>query len=304
MLNRCISLLVFALSLPSLAADYRADKKIYQAVQEAQQQLERQQSQQAMQALQDLLPQAKTPYERALVQHTLGYAALQQKQPATARQAFAAALKSAALPPSVSQPMQRTQAQLLIQAGQVQSGLQLLRRWRKAVKHLQVSDHQLFAYAYTELKQAANAAWHLQKAIQKSPQAPLAWYQQLLAAHLQAQQDDKAIKVLLQLVRLQPQKHQYWQHLAQLYMEQKQPQQALAVLALAQRKGALNADLLVWLAHLYVQQAQPLRAAQLLEQAFAQGLLAQKPKHLRLLAVAWAQARETDKAARIWAMLD
>ncbi len=293
-------LLMCCLSLPSAAADYTARANIYQGVAQAQQQLEQQQAEQATQSLQALLPQAKTAYERALIQQSLGYAALQQKNHTAAQQAFAAALASAALPPSVQQQIQRTQAQLLIQNGHIQSGLDLLRQWRKTAKGLQVADHQLFAYAYTQLQQAANAAWHWQQAIQKTPNPPEAWYQQLLAAHLQAAQNDKAIDVLRQLIQQQARNPHYWQQLAQLYLRQKQPQQALATLALARRKNLLNTDSLRGLAHLYVQQGQPHSGATLLEEAFAQGRLAKNADNLRLLAVAWERAREVEKARQIW----
>ncbi len=281
---------------PLLAADhYVAHPDIYHAVRQAQQALDQQRYQSALQTLQQQLPHASTPYEQALLQQNIGVAQLQQGQVAVAVKAFAKALKLKALPPKEQLQLQRIQAQGLIQTGKITQGLAVLRRWRKQAKALKVADHQLFAYAYTQLKQPAKAAWHVQKAIQKTAQPPIAWYQQLLNHHMQAQQWAKAIKVLHQLLNQQPQNTRYWQQLVRLYLQQDQKEQALAALRLAQRQGVMDADLLYLSAHLALQQGQPLTAVRLLEQAFARqpSVKTEKMQHLWDLAREHARERHT-----------
>ena len=107
----------------------------------------------------------------------------------------------------------------------------------------------------------------------------------------------RAVKPVM--IRLFPDRDDYWRQLSGIRMTLNQPAQALAVMELMMRSGRLTREPeLIQLARLYLYQEIPYKAARLLEDAMKAGQIRKSADNRTLLATAWALARERDQAIR------
>jgi len=134
----------------------------------------------------------------------------------------------------------------------------------------------------------------LQKA--KLPKEP--WLQLALSLYFENKRYRDAARILEQLVTRFPKK-QYWMQLSAVYSELDENKKALGALEMAYVQGMLNDEReLTNLAQLYLFNEVPYKAARVLDKGMADGKIKGTSQSWELLANAWLNARERDKALR------
>jgi tetratricopeptide (TPR) repeat protein len=105
-------------------------------------------------------------------------------------------------------------------------------------------------------------------------------------------------RLLYDAIRVYPGDRVFWQTLANLHLERQQEDKALAVLMLAYRQGVLDEKDLPYVAQLHIHMGAPEKAARLLELWGEEGKLAISYDHLTQQARGWLLAREHDNALK------
>ena len=129
------------------------------------------------------------------------------------------------------------------------------------------------------------------------------WLQMLMAAHYQEKHYPQTAKVLDELLRINPQREDYWQQQVGVYQILKRFDKALQSLELGYAGGYISKpDSIILLVQLLINQNIPERAGRILQKHINNGDLELNDRNWKLLAAAWQQGRERDKAAE--AMLE
>jgi tetratricopeptide (TPR) repeat protein len=239
------------------------------------------------------------PYEKAIVQQTLGYLYSSQENYKQAAVFFQQALDSGALPDKVSHNLKYNLAQLLLADEQYKAGLSMLEAWLKVEASPPNSAYVLLASGYYRVKNYPQVVKHISTAIERDKSTSEAWHQLLLSAHLELKQYKAAIKVLETLITLYPYQKNYWNQLTALYLQQNKEFTALAVRMLSQRLELGDGKTLISLADMYRYLHIPYKSAQLLNDALEKGTIAQDFDNLTRLADSWLAAKEAEKAATV-----
>jgi tetratricopeptide (TPR) repeat protein len=242
---------------------------------------------------------ADRPYEKAVVQQTLGYLYSSQENYKKASEFFQAALDSGALPDKVSHNLQYNVAQLLIADEQYKKGLLMLEAWLKKEASPSNSAYVLLASAYYRVQNYQQVVKHIGTVIERDKSAKEGWYQLLLSAHLELKQYKAAIKVLETLITLYPYQKNYWNQLTALYLQQNKEFTALAVRMLSQRLELGDGKTLISLADMYRYLHIPYKSARLLDEALGKGVIPKDFDNLSRLADSWLAAKEIEKAAAV-----
>ena len=154
----------------------------------------------------------------------------------------------------------------------------------------------LMAHCLYQLKQHKESANVIQQTIQTSQKPEESWYQ-LLRANYQILEDFPAVaKVLEDMVTLFPKKD-YMLALSAIYSQMEKPEKQLVLLEGLFETGQLDSEPhLKALATILLQQELPIKSAKVLSQGLNAGFIEPSLDNLRLLAQAWLQAREDNKA--------
>lgn len=95
-----------------------------------------------------------------------------------------------------------------------------------------------------------------------------------------------------------------WRQAVALYQRLDEPGRAAALWEAGYRRGVLEGEAaLLTRVRLHIDGGTPARAGEILKAAFDEGRLVESDEHLRLLARAWTEARDRDRALRAWQQL-
>jgi tetratricopeptide (TPR) repeat protein len=123
------------------------------------------------------------------------------------------------------------------------------------------------------------------------------WYQLLLASYLELEDYKNGADLLEIIVKLFPNKKNYFMQLAALYGELGKDQQSFAVLVMADKQGFITEESeLVRLARMYMFHETPIKGAEIMLRGFNSKSVKRSPEHLEILANAYFNSREFDKA--------
>jgi tetratricopeptide (TPR) repeat protein len=295
-----ILLLMTSVTMAKEDSQYLLTAKTYKALSAAQALMEADKFSAAETQLMSLLDKTESSsYERAVVQQTLGYLYSSLEEYTKASSLFQQALDSNALPEKVSHDLLYNLAQLFLADEQYNKGIVMLEKWLKAETSPPNSAHVLLASAYYRVKNYKKTVEHISIAIKKDKSVKEAWYQVLLAAHLELKQYKSAISVLETLITLYPYQTSYWSQLSALYLQQNKEFTAMAVKMLAQRLELGDAKTLISLADMYRYLQIPYKSAQLLTQGINDGVIQSDLEILNRLADSWLAAKEALKAIPI-----
>jgi tetratricopeptide (TPR) repeat protein len=249
----------------------------------------------------ELLPQlAGRAYDRAIALQTLASAQAAREDYRHAAQSLRESLDLEALPSDTQQQARYDLAQLYLADDAPERAVSVLESWFEHADKPDGDAWFLLGLAQIQAKHYRRAIDPLQKAIAAVDNADETWYQALLAAHFELGDLQDCATVLETLVRLFPDRD-YWQQLAGVYLALKQDRRALTTLELAWRQDRLSGEGdLLQLAQLYLGQRIPFKAAQLLEREMERGRIEADADNLELLAGAWAEAREREKAIAVY----
>lgn len=240
---------------------------------------------------------SKGGFEEATVLRSLSSVYALQENYRKATDALSKAVKLNVLASDQQQTALLNLGQLYMATEQYRKAVDVLENWLATNNK---SDGQLYimlAKAYAQLKQYTKAIPYVEKAIKNSKKPPESWYKMQLALYYETKQYSKAGQVLQKLIRFYPEKKQYWNQLASVYQQSNQYVKAATIKHLGYTKGILDSEReILDLANLFLYVDRPYKAATLLAKEIGNKRVKNTSKNWELLANAWTQARELDKA--------
>jgi tetratricopeptide (TPR) repeat protein len=190
-------------------------------------------------------------------------------------------------------------AQLYGQVENYPKTTQLLEGWFKVTQNPPASALILMANAYAAQKKWREALPWVEKAVAKQSDKPQeAWYKLLFYVQYELKDYKACAQTLEVMVGIWPDNKKYWEQLTGMYLELEQDTKALAAMAVSHRKGFLTEEKpILNLARMYLLNETPYDAGKLLEESLSAKQVAPSEKTYALLAQAWLDAREWQKAA-------
>ncbi len=235
-------------------------------------------------------------HEKAMMWQTFAYAYSAQERYGPAAEAFEKCLAVNVLPPAAVLNARYNLAQLYMVQENYGKAIQNFEIWFKSAENPNADAYYMMAAAYAQAERPREALPYAQKAVAKAPAPKEPWLQMVLSLQFQLNQHREATDTLQKLIAHFPKKT-YWMQLAAAYNEIDDKKKALATMKVAERNGFLTTENeLRNLIQLYLLNDIPYRAAVTIERAIAAGRLANDAKNQELLANAWLQARESERA--------
>ncbi|MBE0435759.1 MAG: tetratricopeptide repeat protein [Methylomicrobium sp.] len=237
--------------------------------------------------------------DQAVVLRSLASVYALKEQYAKASEWLSKAVALNALPDKQQQDALLNLGQLYLASEQYAKAIETLKPWLANNPVPDAQTHVLLANAYTQLKQYRNALPHITKAIQSTAKPEDSWYQLQLALFYELKDYQSAIPLLRKLMAANPTKNEYWSQLVAVYQQLNQYTQAATVKHLAYKKGLLNSEKeILDLVNLFLYAGLPYKAASVLRSELDANRVASTVKNWELLANAWKQARELEKAVK------
>lgn len=242
------------------------------------------------------------PYDQAMIYQLYAYIYSTQEKYEEAAEKFKALLTvdKDAMPEGIRTTTIYNLAQISMVLEKWAEGVDYLNQWFEVAENPQPTAYILLAQGYAQIKEWKKALAPVRKAIDltkargKAPKEN--WYQLLLAANFELN-DFKAVRDVLEILVDKFPKKNYWLQLAAVYGELNDEFNQLNVMELAYRQGYLNRSTeYVNMAQLYMYHDIPFKGAVILEKALEDGTVKADTKNWELLANAFANADEVDRA--------
>lgn len=237
------------------------------------------------------------PFEMAKVWQTLAYAYAQTEQFAKARNAFAQVIKKNALPYKPHMQSIFALAQLQVMAEKYKQAESTLNDYF-ALAETENPDAYVFSATISFHKgEKKKALKSILKALSLTKKPKENWITFAVSLLYENERYGEASELLYKLVELNTGKKMYWTQLAGALLNQNKGFQALAIMDLALMMGLLDKEgELLNIVSLYIQNGLPYEASQLLEKGIKKKVMKKNKKNQELLANAFIQAKEYDKA--------
>ncbi len=253
--------------------------------------------QQAEENLKEILAKVKTKsYGQAITLRSLSslYAINSQYKKASNTLSKCIALNK--LPETQQQQALLNLGQLYMATEQYTKAIKTLEPWLADDSNSDAASAELnalVANAYAQLKHYRKALPYIKKAITQSKKPVESWYQLNLALYYQLENYRSAAEVLKTLVRLYPDKKQYWTQLSSVYQQLKQYKKALSIQQLAYKKELLSSEKeILELANLFLYTGAPYKSAKLLDHELKKKNIKHTSKNWETLANSWRMAKE------------
>jgi tetratricopeptide (TPR) repeat protein len=237
-------------------------------------------------------------YEKALVNYNLGIAYSSKNDYPNAAKAFAKSLSANGLPRTQREQVQYNLGQLYIVAGQFDDGIKTLQDYiSTACGQITAEAHIFLANALSEKKRYQEAAPQIELALSKTKDPKEQWLQMKLAVNYELKEFKACAEALVQLIAKLPEKSDYWKQLSSVLYEMKDDAQSVAVLALADRQGFIQKpNEIKNLYNVYMMLEVPYKAGTLMQQAIEKNRIPGSEENLDLIANAWINAHELQRA--------
>ena len=241
-------------------------------------------------------------YEYAVVLQNLAGAYLSKGKPEDYRQAlplYEKVLTLKALPVATENSIVYNLAQLYAQIENYAKTTQLLEAWFKVTQNPPASALILMANAYASQNKWREALPWVEKAIAKNPTPQESWYKLLLAIQYELKDYRACAATLEIMITHWPGNKKYWEQVVGMYLELEQDSKALAAMAISYRRGFVTEEKpILNLVRMYLLNEAPYEAGKLLDQSLTAKQVAGSEKTYSLLAQAWMDAREWQKATQ------
>lgn len=242
-------------------------------------------------------------YEKASIWMTYAYLYAEQENYPGAIEAFQSAInlsnpqEGIGLPPGQVISTKYNLGQLYMVVERYQDAIRILEEWRREVETVNAGALVLLANAYFQVEQYNVAIPLIIEAIDMQPEPREQWYQLLLAAYFELENYPAGADLLEIMVDFFPTKKTYFLQLAALYGELGKDKESFQVLVMADKQGFLDKDSeLIRLARMYMFHETPIKAAEVMERGFKSEVVKRTPDNLEILANAYFNSREFDKA--------
>lgn len=311
-------LLALLSSFVHAGGDTSISPATYEALTKIQTLLQEQEWSEAKDELDELLEDLKPSFGLALAYQLYGQLHLAQEQNKQAIQRFEQALSLNKLTLPQEAGLASNVAQLYLAEGQRNDAIKTLvprldellkkeaEEQEKAKKPEEKNRKVIKPVAFVALATAyqldknylASISW-LELLMKREAEAKENWLQMLMVAYYQTQQYQKTAMVLDDLLRIAPEKEDYWQQQTSMYQLLDRHDRALKSLDLGYRGGYIKKESsLLLLAQLLISQQLPERAGRLLGKHLSDGSIELNERNWRLLAAAWQQGRDRNEAIK------
>ena len=270
----------------------------YKQLNQAQQKIDSGAPEEALLILDKIIRQKRSStYEKALAQQTSGLLYYQQQQISESIKRFTLAVNSDALPLQAAQQTRYNLAQLYLSEQQYDSAIKTINQWLALSEKPTGEIYLLLATVYSADHQYQAALEPAQLAIKLLSKPTESQYRFLLGIYFETKNYALAITLLEELILKFPGQKDYWLQLASLYSQTNRDKDSLVITEMAYQKGLLNNnDEIVRLSQLLLHLQYPHKAARILAKEIAAGTVKNSRQNQELLATAWFNAREYQKA--------
>lgn len=242
--------------------------------------------------------------DQAFTLQTLGYVEMSREDFPAAIGHLKRSLATERLPENVAYNVGYMVAQLHAALDEFDEALVFAEAWFARLEAPKPAQTMFMANIYAQVKRYAESVPYAERAIAASDEPRESWFQLLTAAYFELKQYPDAAATLLRMIGRWPGTGSYWEQLASVYMLQDLSSEALATLKVAFDAGQLDkASTIRSMIQLCVLQGVPEHGGRLLRQAIADGLVPAEETYLEMLAQAWVDAKEHDRAVAAYADL-
>ena len=274
-------------------------KTAFRLIEKSQELLAEEKYDEAMEPLQTIMDGENfKAYEKAVAIQTSGYIYAGKEDYEATIGAFERAIATGDLPPRVVSDLTYGLAQLHLAKERPRKSLQLMEQWFAAQEKEPSGDpYALKAQIHLILDELRAAEQAIKKALSKEEEPKQQWTRILLSVLLQEERYGEARPILEDAVQIWPGVKAFWEQLTAIYYHFEEED-----LAFVARRAMHVQDMLVStkelssMAQLYLYHDVPIKAAEILQSGMDGDRIEKTGKNYELLARAYMQAREWDKA--------
>lgn len=274
-------------------------KTAFRLIEKSQELLAEEKYDEAMEPLQTIMDGENfKAYEKAVAIQTSGYIYAGKEDYEATIGAFERAIATGDLPPRVVSDLTYGLAQLHLAKERPRKSLQLMEQWFAAQEKEPSGDpYALKAQIHLILDELRAAEQAIKKALSKEEEPKQQWTRILLSVLLQEERYGEARPILEDAVQIWPGVKAFWEQLTAIYYHFEEED-----LAFVARRAMHVQDMLVStkelssMAQLYLYHDVPIKAAEILQSGMDGDRIEKTEKNYELLARAYMQAREWDKA--------
>ena len=274
-------------------------KTAFRLIEKSQELLAEEKYDEAMEPLQTIMDGENfKAYEKAVAIQTSGYIYAGKEDYEATIGAFEHAIATGDLPPRVVSDLTYGLAQLHLAKERPRKSLQLMDQWFAAQEKEPGGDpYALKAQIHLILDELRAAEQAIKKALSKEEEPKQQWTRILLSVLLQEERYGEARPILEDAVQIWPGVKAFWEQLTAIYYHFEEED-----LAFVARRAMHVQDMLVStkelssMAQLYLYHDVPIKAAEILQSGMDGDRIEKTEKNYELLARAYMQAREWDKA--------
>ncbi len=274
-------------------------KTAFRLIEKSQELLAEEKYDEAMEPLQTIMDGENfKAYEKAVAIQTSGYIYAGKEDYEATIGAFERAIATGDLPPRVVSDLTYGLAQLHLAKERPRKSLQLMEQWFAAQDKEPGGDpYALKAQIHLILDELRAAEQAIKKALSKEEEPKQQWTRILLSVLLQEERYGEARPILEDAVQIWPGVKAFWEQLTAIYYHFEEED-----LAFVARRAMHVQDMLVStkelssMAQLYLYHDVPIKAAEILQSGMDGDRIEKTGKNYELLARAYMQAREWDKA--------
>ena len=274
-------------------------KTAFRLIEKSQELLAEEKYDEAMEPLQSIMDGENfKAYEKAVAIQTSGYIYAGKEDYEATIGAFERAIATGDLPPRVVSDLTYGLAQLHLAKERPRKSLQLMEQWFAAQEKEPGGDpYALKAQIHLILDELRAAEQAIKKALSKEEEPKQQWTRILLSVLLQEERYGEARPILEDAVQIWPGVKAFWEQLTAIYYHFEEED-----LAFVARRAMHVQDMLVStkelssMAQLYLYHDVPIKAAEILQSGMDGDRIEKTEKNYELLARAYMQAREWDKA--------
>lgn len=194
-------------------------------------------------------------------------------------------------------------AQLQMSLKNYKGALVNLQEWTKRAKEQKAEAYLMMGQCYTLMSKIKPAIENINKAItvrkKGKKDVPISWYELLFSNYYQVEDYKNAINTLNILVKLKPEKKDFWIYLAQIYYLQGEHKKGLSIYEQAYNLDLLDGKDTLTFASYLLQNSLYYKGAEILESHIKKGLLKEDKKSLELLFKGYLSAKEFSKSLKV-----
>ena len=238
-------------------------------------------------------------HEQALVLQTLGYLYAGQEKLDLAAKTLQECWDLKSLPKATQDGILYNIGQIYMAQEKPKQAVKAFDVWLQTAAKPSNSALYTIAAANYQIKRYRKAVQLGERAVKTGKRKPTdGLLQLLLSCYVELKQYRPAIRVMSTLLKRHPERRNSWIQLAAMYSQVNDDKRALAVMELAYRAGVLEKKTdFIQLGQRLLSEEIPFKAGKVLQTALKDGKIERNAESTKLIATAWVQSRDTDKAA-------